>query len=61
MCIYTIGGGCKNTCAVRRIVMCGYLIWLLYQDGKERDNSLCSFVPRGDAAVPCWEIWALAC
>ena len=43
------------------VVLCSYLIWLLYQDGKEKDNSLCSFVPGGDAAVPCWEIWALAC
>ena len=41
--------------------VCGYSIWLLYQDGKEKDNSLCSFVPGGATAVPCWEIWALAC
>ena len=43
------------------VVVCGYSIWLLYQDGKEKNNSLCSFVPGGDTAVPCWEIWALAC
>ena len=33
----------------------------LYQSGKEKNNFLCSVVPGGDTAVPCWEIWALAC
>ena len=33
----------------------------IYQDGKEKNNSLCSFVPGGATAVPCWELWALAC
>ena len=50
-----------GTCYLSNVVLCGYSMWLLYQDGKEKDNSLCSFVPGGDAAVPCWEIWALAC
>ena len=31
------------------------------KDGKEKDNSLCSFVPGDATAVPYWEIWALAC
>ena len=44
-----------------RVVLSGYSIWLLYQDGKEKNNSLCSFVPGGATAIPCWEIWALAC
>ena len=43
------------------VVLYGYSIWLLYQDGKEKNNSLCSFVPGDATAVPCWEIWALAC
>ena len=33
----------------------------LYQNGKEKNISLCSFVPGGDTAVPCWELWTLAC
>ena len=35
------------------VVLCRYSIWLLYQDGKEKNNSLCSFVPRDATAVPC--------
>ena len=31
----------------------------LYQNGKEKDNSLCSFVPRDATAIPDWELWAL--
>ena len=51
----------SSSIKVHVVVLCGYSIWLLCQDGKEKDNSLCSFVPGGDTAVPCWEIWALAC
>ena len=31
------------------------------KDGKEKNNSPCSFVPGGDTAVPDWELWVLAC
>ena len=30
-------------------------------NGKEKNNSLCLFVPGDATAVPDWEIWALAC
>ena len=29
---------------------------MLYQDGKEKNNSLCSFVPGDATAIPCWEM-----
>ena len=30
----------------------------IYQDGKEKNNTLCSFVPRDATAVPCWDMGA---
>ena len=33
----------------------------IYQNGIEKNNSLCLFVPGGATAVPYWDIWALAC
>ena len=35
----------KRRSGVYHVVLYGYSIWLLYQDGKEKDISLCSFVP----------------
>ena len=33
----------------------------IYQNDKEKNNSLYLFVPRDATAVPYWELWALAC
>ena len=42
------------------VVLCKIWYDCLYQNGKEKNSSLCVFVPRDATAVPDWETWALA-